>query len=71
MSELDMKPTIVVGVDGSDDGKRALEWALETARERGMRLLLVHGIDVGLSAADPYGGGYVFEPLQDLSLIHI
>lgn len=66
MSELDMKPTIVVGVDGSDDGKRALEWALETARERGMRLLLVHGIDVGLSAADPYGGGYVFEQLQDV-----
>ena len=61
-----MKPTIVVGVDGSDDGKRALEWALETARERGMRLLLVHGIDVGLSAADPYGGGYVFEQLQDV-----
>ncbi len=66
MSEQDMKRTIVVGVDGSDDGKRALEWALDMARDRGMKLLLVNGIDVGMSAADPYGGGYVLEQLQSV-----
>jgi nucleotide-binding universal stress UspA family protein len=26
--------------------------------------MLVHGVDVGLSAADPYGGGAVLEQLQ-------
>lgn len=56
---------IVVGVDGSDDSLRALTWAIEEATLRGASIRLVHGIDIGLSAADPYGGGYVLEQLQD------
>ena len=65
MSEKDLSKWIVVGVDGSEDGERALRWALETAQRRDLSILLVHGLDVGLSAADPYGGGYVLEQLQD------
>lgn len=65
MSEHEMKSTIVVGVDGSADGNRALAWALDEAHLRGMSLLLVNGVDLGISAADPYGGGLVLEQLQD------
>ncbi len=65
MSEKDLSRAIVVGVDGSEDGQRAMTWALEEAQLRGMSVLLLHGVDVGLSAADPYGGGYVLEQLQD------
>lgn len=65
MSDQEKERTIVVGVDGSEDSQRALAWAIDEAKTRGMTLLLVHGIDIGLSAADPYGGGYVLEQLQD------
>jgi nucleotide-binding universal stress UspA family protein len=34
--------TIVVGVDGSDNSRQALEWALEEARAHGGRLEAVH-----------------------------
>jgi nucleotide-binding universal stress UspA family protein len=34
--------TIVVGIDGSEDGQRALAWALDEARRRGADLLVVH-----------------------------
>lgn len=57
--------TIVVGVDGSPDGTRALEWAIDEARRRGMKVLLVHGVEVGAVAASPYGGGGVLEQLED------
>jgi nucleotide-binding universal stress UspA family protein len=33
---------IVVGVDGSDGARRALEWAVGEARLRGARLLAIH-----------------------------
>jgi nucleotide-binding universal stress UspA family protein len=33
---------IVVGIDGSKDGQRALEWALDEARGRGAELVVVH-----------------------------
>jgi nucleotide-binding universal stress UspA family protein len=33
---------IVVGVDGSDGARRALEWAVAEARLRGRRLLAIH-----------------------------
>ena len=59
MSGLEKKNVIVVGVDGSSDSKRALEWAFGEAELRGATLLLVNGVDLGLSAGDPYGGGYV------------
>ncbi len=65
MSEQNVKSTIVVGVDGSVDGKRALAWALDEAEHHGMTLLLVNSVDLGISAADPYSGGYVLEQLQE------
>jgi nucleotide-binding universal stress UspA family protein len=65
MSDLDVKRTIVVGVDGSIEGRRALDWALDEAATRDMKLLLVSGIDLGMAGADPYGGGYVLTQLQE------
>ena len=60
----DLKNMIVVGVDGSETGRRALEWALGEAALRSASLNLVHGIDLGLSVAEPYGGGYMLDQLQ-------
>jgi nucleotide-binding universal stress UspA family protein len=60
----DLKNMIVVGVDGSENGRRALEWALDEAALRSATLVLVHGIDLGLSVAEPYGGGYMLDQLQ-------
>lgn len=34
--------TVVVGVDGSEQARRALEWAMEEARAHGCRLEVVH-----------------------------
>ena len=53
-----MGETIVVGVDGSDDGQRALAWAVEEARTRGAVLEVVHAWEVTTSdtmAPDPAG----------------
>jgi nucleotide-binding universal stress UspA family protein len=36
--------TIVVGVDGSEYSRQALEWALQEARLRGARLEVVHAV---------------------------
>lgn len=38
----DTSKRIVVGVDGSDGARRALEWAVAEARLRGARLVAVH-----------------------------
>jgi nucleotide-binding universal stress UspA family protein len=45
--------TIVVGVDGSEQGERALDWAIDEARLRGSRLRLVSAWHVPAVA---YGG---------------
>jgi len=45
--------TIVVGVDGSEHGERALDWAIEEAKLRGARLRLVSAWHV---PAVVYGG---------------
>lgn len=60
----EMAQTVVVGVDGSEGAQRALRFAIDEAVAHGWRVMLVHGVDVGLSAADPYGGGAVLEQLQ-------
>jgi nucleotide-binding universal stress UspA family protein len=46
-------PRIVVGVDGSESSKRALEWALDEAKLRGASLHLVHAWSAG--EEDPPG----------------
>ncbi|MEN9824155.1 MAG: universal stress protein [Ilumatobacteraceae bacterium] len=56
---------IVVGVDGSEDARRAVDWAVDEARLHGWSLELVHGVEVGVAAASPYGSGVVLEQLQD------
>src|SRR5262245_1007565 len=49
--------TIVVGVDGSDNGARALRWALRHAGGDGARVIAVHAWGVSAFA---YGGpGFV------------
>ena len=40
------KKLIVVGVDGSDASLAALEWAVQDARRRGARILIVTGFDI-------------------------
>ncbi|MFM7045875.1 MAG: universal stress protein [Ilumatobacteraceae bacterium] len=60
----EMAQTVVVGVDGSEGAQRALRFAIDEAVAHNWRVMLVHGVDVGLSAADPYGGGAVLEQLQ-------
>jgi nucleotide-binding universal stress UspA family protein len=37
-----MKPLIVVGVDGSEESRSALRWAVDEARLRGAKLRVVH-----------------------------
>jgi nucleotide-binding universal stress UspA family protein len=47
---------IVVGVDGSEHSRRALTWALNEARLRGVGCVLIHAWDYGLSTATPFPG---------------
>jgi hypothetical protein len=58
--------TIVVGVDGSPDADHALNWAIDEAKRHSMRLLLVHGVEIGAAAASPYGSGLVLEQLEEV-----
>ncbi|HEX9259547.1 MAG TPA: universal stress protein [Acidimicrobiales bacterium] len=55
---------IVVGVDGSPDSERALDWAIEEARLRGAEVVLVH------SWIYPYVGPRtgIHEPYDDMKL---
>lgn len=49
--------TIVVGVDGSPTGERALDWAIEQAQREHRQLTLAHGVDpAGSVWLDPIGG---------------
>lgn len=41
-SELDVPGAVVVGVDGSDSSRRALEWAAEYARQMGHPLVAIY-----------------------------
>jgi nucleotide-binding universal stress UspA family protein len=54
--------TIVVGVDGSEQGDRALDWAIEEAKLRGARLRLVSAWHVPAVA---YGGPGFAPQLQE------
>lgn len=55
---------IVVGVDGSENARRALRWAIEEGRLRNWTVDAVHAWSY------PYGGGTELVPLSiDLSMI--
>ncbi len=49
-------PSIVVGVDSSDNASRAAAWAAREATDRGLALVLVHAVDL------PGGAGAAAEP---------
>jgi nucleotide-binding universal stress UspA family protein len=42
---------VVVGIDGSENSQRALEWAFDEAALRGARLQVVHAFDVPFAPA--------------------
>ncbi|HEX8803923.1 MAG TPA: universal stress protein [Acidimicrobiales bacterium] len=58
---------VVVGVDGSEDGRRALTWALDEARARGAVLEVLHAWQPPLAAAYPVGPllSSTVDPLDD------
>lgn len=62
---IDMSKTVVVGVDGSENGRRALTWALDEARMRDMRCMLVHSVDLAVASATPFVGSSAFEALPE------
>jgi nucleotide-binding universal stress UspA family protein len=51
--EVRLVARIVVGVDGSDESHRALEWAIAEASRWGASLLVVHAWRFGVSPTDP------------------
>ena len=55
---------IVVGVDGSEHARRALDWALREAGIRGGRCLLIHAYGMGIGAGAP-GGVLPLEEIAD------
>lgn len=44
-------PTIVVGVDGSENSQNALDWSINEARRRNAHLTLVHVVPVSTQAS--------------------
>lgn len=59
MSEQQQTPLIVVGVDGSEDGLRAVRFGTGTALRTGDDLLLVHAVDDAMLAG---AWGVVYDP---------
>jgi nucleotide-binding universal stress UspA family protein len=51
-------PRIVVGVDGSEDSKAALRWAVQYAQSKGAEIVAVAAPEIHLTATlhDPYTG---------------
>jgi nucleotide-binding universal stress UspA family protein len=64
--------TIVVGVDGSEHGERALDWAIEEAKLRGARLVLLSAWHVpasvyGAPGFAPQLDGRMDKPFEDVA----
>lgn len=59
-----MGERVVVGVDGSDNGYKALAWAARHARRRGAHLDIVLGWQAPGGAITPMGMAYVPPPLD-------
>lgn len=52
---------IVVGVDGSDAGKSALEWTARLAKAMGSEVIAVHALDLPVALPDPYAIPYYLD----------
>lgn len=59
-----MGERVVVGVDGSDNGNKALAWAARHARRRGAQLDIVLSWQAPGGAVTPMGMAYVPPPLE-------
>ncbi|WP_017606617.1 universal stress protein [Nocardiopsis alkaliphila] len=59
-------PKVIVGVDGSKTGERALAWAAGEAARRGWPLLLVHALDMPL-VMSVYAGPTRFPPSEEIT----
>lgn len=59
-------PKVVVGVDGSDHSRAALEWAAAEAVRRGAVLRIVHSLGMPLVVSS-YGGPAPFQPTDEIS----
>ena len=50
---------IVVGIDGSDNGRRAMAWAADVAGPLDADVIAVHAVGLLPHPADSHGAGYV------------
>ncbi len=66
-TESSLNAGIVVGYDGSAGSQLALDWAIETARERGTRLTIVHGVSLANTPGFPAMDLGQVEPLFERS----
>ncbi|WP_211716962.1 universal stress protein [Nocardiopsis sp. MG754419] len=57
---------VVVGADGSEQSRAALEWAAAEAARRGVRLHIVHALGMPLIVS-AYGGPQRFQPTDEIS----
>lgn len=57
---------VIVGADGSDQSKAAIEWAAAEAARRNVRLRIVHGLGMPLIVS-AYGGPERFQPTTEIS----
>jgi nucleotide-binding universal stress UspA family protein len=53
---------IIVGVDGSTEAQRALEWALREAAVRGARVRAVHAYEIPVAYTGYHAGGVMISP---------
>ncbi|MFL1376656.1 universal stress protein [Nocardiopsis protaetiae] len=65
MTNEDRTPRVVVGIDGSDNGRAALEWAAAEADRRGVPLRIVHALGMPLIVS-AYGGPERFAPTEEI-----
>lgn len=65
-SSQDRSAKVVVGADGSDHSRAALEWAAAEAVRRGVELHIVHALGMPLIVS-AYGGPTRFAPTEEIS----
>ncbi|WP_460862713.1 universal stress protein [Nocardiopsis coralliicola] len=59
-------PEIVVGIDGSETSRAALDWAADAAQRRGMRLAAVHALSMP-EVAMPFAAAVRINPSQEIT----